>query len=60
MAGLATTLYKTVLGRTSSTAVIVIVGALFYERGVSIISDAVFDSVNNGKQWKDIKHLYEK
>ena len=46
--GLATTLYRTVLNRTSSTIVVVMVGALFYERGVSIISDAVFDSVNKG------------
>jgi len=60
MAGFVSTLYRTVLGRTSSTAVVVIVGALFYERGVSIISDSIFDSINKGKQWKDIKHLYEK
>jgi len=60
MAGFVTTLYRSVLNRTSTTALVVVVGALFYERGVHIISDAIYDSVNRGKQWKDIKHLYEK
>ncbi|CAG2177512.1 unnamed protein product [Oppiella nova] len=59
MAGLVSTLYRSVLNRTSTTMVVVILGALFYERGASMISDSIFDSVNRGKQWKDIKHLYE-
>ncbi|CAG2105745.1 unnamed protein product [Medioppia subpectinata] len=57
---LASTLYRTLLNKTSTTAVIVIVGALFYERGVQTLSDTIWDAYNPGKQWKDIKHLYEK
>uniref|UniRef100_A0A8C4R157 Complex III subunit 9 n=1 Tax=Eptatretus burgeri TaxID=7764 RepID=A0A8C4R157_EPTBU len=36
------------------------VGALMLEQGVDLLGDTVFDSLNKGKQWKDIKHLYEK
>jgi len=40
-------------------AVAVISFALIYERGVALTSDYIFDTINKGKQWKDIKHLYE-
>jgi len=34
------------------------VGAFFFERTVDGLADNLFDSINKGKQWKDIKHLY--
>ncbi|KAH7637740.1 ubiquinol-cytochrome C reductase complex subunit oxen [Dermatophagoides farinae] len=53
------TIYRTVFARTSTAALAVITMAFFFERGVSGFSDYTFDRINKGKQWKDIKHLYE-
>ncbi|KAH9420137.1 ubiquinol-cytochrome C reductase complex subunit oxen [Dermatophagoides pteronyssinus] len=53
------TIYRAVFARTSTAALAVIGMAFFLERGVSAFSDYTFDTINKGKQWKDIKHLYE-
>ena len=35
-------------------------GFFVFERTADGISDKIFDSINRGKQWKDIEHLYIK
>jgi ubiquinol-cytochrome c reductase subunit 9 len=35
-------------------------GAFVFERTADGICDSIFDRINKGKQWKDIKHLYIK
>ncbi|KAI2804635.1 Cytochrome b-c1 complex subunit 9 [Blomia tropicalis] len=57
--GFGSIIYRNVFSRTSTAALAVIGAAFFFERGVSEFSDYTFDSINKGKQWKDIKHLYE-
>ncbi|KAH9389730.1 Ras [Tyrophagus putrescentiae] len=52
-------LYRGVFSRASTSVLGVIVGAFFLERSCAEIADYVFDNANKGKQWKDIKHLYE-
>jgi len=39
-------------------AVAVISVAFVYERGCELASDYIWDSINKGKQWKEVKHLY--
>ncbi|KYM94474.1 PREDICTED: cytochrome b-c1 complex subunit 9 [Cyphomyrmex costatus] len=56
---LAGTLYNLVLKRTSTFTVAVLACAFMFERGFDMASDKIFDSINKGKQWKDIKHKYE-
>jgi len=60
MAGITTVVYNAVLKRTSTWLVAGLVTAFFFERGVDVSTDAIFDNINRGKQWKDLKHLYEK
>lgn len=57
--GFLTTLYNGVFKRTSTFALAVIVGAFFVERATDAAADAIFESVNKGKLWKDIKKNYE-
>jgi ubiquinol-cytochrome c reductase subunit 9 len=33
-------------------------GAFVFERAADGFADNLFDSINKGKQWKDIKHKY--
>jgi len=60
MAGIGTIAYNAIFKRTSTFVVAAVATAFFFDRGVDVITDGIFDSVNRGKQWKDIKHLYEK
>ncbi|XP_011171059.1 cytochrome b-c1 complex subunit 9 [Solenopsis invicta] len=53
------TLYRLVLKRTSTFTVAVIASAFVFERAFDMASEKIFDSINKGKQWKDIKHKYE-
>lgn len=58
MAGFVSTVYRAVFRKTSTLALAVIVGAFFFERGCDVIADSIYDNINKGKQWKDIKHNY--
>ncbi|KYN33350.1 Cytochrome b-c1 complex subunit 9 [Trachymyrmex septentrionalis] len=57
--GFSSTLYNLVLKRTSTFTVAVLVSAFIFERGFDMASEKIFDTINKGKQWKDIKHKYE-
>ena len=51
--------YNAIAKRTSTFALSIVVGALVFERAYDSITNAVFESHNRGKLWKDIKHQYE-
>ncbi len=53
------TLNRTVFKRTSTFAVAIAGGAFFFERTFDVASQAIFENINKGKLWKDIKHKYE-
>ncbi|KAG5305968.1 QCR9 protein, partial [Pseudoatta argentina] len=57
--GFSSTLYNLVLRRTSTFTVAVLASAFIFERGFDMASEKIFDTINKGKQWKDIKHKYE-
>jgi len=48
-----------VFKRTSTFAVAIIASAFFFERAFDVAADSIFESVNKGKLWEDIKHKYE-
>jgi len=55
---ISTRIYRSVFSKASRVAVVVIVGAFVVQRGTDIFGDSLYDRINYGKQWKDIKHLY--
>jgi ubiquinol-cytochrome c reductase subunit 9 len=57
---LSATVYNVFFKRSSTYLLTTVVGAFFFERFSDQLCDNIFDSINRGKQWKDIKHLYEK
>lgn len=79
---IASVAYNAVFKKTSTFVAAAVVTAFFFERGVDVLTDTIFDNYNRGvsdlslhpalcspapshpqyeqKQWKDIKHLYEK
>ncbi|XP_012280647.1 cytochrome b-c1 complex subunit 9 [Orussus abietinus] len=60
MAGISSTVYNALFKRTSTFALTILVGSFFFERAFDLVSTSIFESVNKGKLWKDIKHKYEK
>ncbi|CAF99242.1 unnamed protein product [Tetraodon nigroviridis] len=56
---LANSLYQTLFRRTSTFAITIMVGAVFFERMFDQGGDAIFEQLNRGKLWKHIKHNYE-
>ncbi|XP_017125662.1 cytochrome b-c1 complex subunit 9 [Drosophila elegans] len=52
-------IYNTLFKRTSTYAVAIIASAFFFERAIDVTSTTIFESVNKGKLWKDIKGKYE-
>ncbi|EDV36710.1 uncharacterized protein Dana_GF13094 [Drosophila ananassae] len=52
-------IYNTLFKRTSTYAVAIIASAFFFERAVDVSSNLIFETVNKGKLWKDIKGKYE-
>ncbi|KPJ11617.1 Cytochrome b-c1 complex subunit 9 [Papilio machaon] len=52
-------LNRNVFKRTSTFALVVAGGTFFFERTFEVISVGIFESINKGKLWKDIKHKYE-
>ncbi|KOC68056.1 Cytochrome b-c1 complex subunit 9 [Habropoda laboriosa] len=56
---MANALYNWIFKRSSTFAVAILVGSFFFERSFDLISDQIFENVNKGKLWKDIKHKYE-
>jgi ubiquinol-cytochrome c reductase subunit 9 len=53
-------IYGLLFKRSSTYFLTLVTGVFVFERFSDGLSDSVFDSINRGKQWKDIKHLYVK
>jgi ubiquinol-cytochrome c reductase subunit 9 len=53
-------IYNIFFKKSSTYFLTLVAGALFFERFSDGLADSLFDSINRGKQWKDIKHLYVK
>ncbi|KAG9335076.1 hypothetical protein JZ751_005752 [Albula glossodonta] len=51
--------YNLLFRRTSTFAITVMIGAVFFERMFDQAGNAMFDQLNHGKLWKHIKHKYE-
>uniref|UniRef100_A0A8C6TJC4 Complex III subunit 9 n=1 Tax=Neogobius melanostomus TaxID=47308 RepID=A0A8C6TJC4_9GOBI len=51
--------YNLLFRRTSTFAITIMVGAVFFERLFDHGGDFVFEQMNRGKLWKHIKHNYE-
>ncbi|KAM4527454.1 cytochrome b-c1 complex subunit 9 [Leuresthes tenuis] len=56
---LAKSVYNLLFRRTSTFAVTIMVGAVFFERIFDQGGDTIFEQMNRGKLWKHIKHNYE-
>lgn len=54
------TIYNIFFKKSSSYFLTLMAGAFLFERIADGAADSLFDNINRGKQWKDIKHLYEK
>uniref|UniRef100_A0A060T5W6 Complex III subunit 9 n=1 Tax=Blastobotrys adeninivorans TaxID=409370 RepID=A0A060T5W6_BLAAD len=54
----ATTIYNTVFKRNTVFVSTVFFSAFFYDVAFHNTFDRIFDSLNQGKQWKDIRHRY--
>uniref|UniRef100_UPI00398F4DF3 cytochrome b-c1 complex subunit 9 n=1 Tax=Pristiophorus japonicus TaxID=55135 RepID=UPI00398F4DF3 len=52
--------YNLLFRRTSTFALTIVLGAVFFERVFDQAGDTLFDHLNEGKLWKHIKHNYEK
>ncbi|XP_041667380.1 cytochrome b-c1 complex subunit 9 [Cheilinus undulatus] len=56
---LAKSVYNLLFRRTSTFAITIMVGAIFFERMFDQAGDALFEQMNRGKLWKHIQHKYE-
>lgn len=54
------TIYNIFFKRSSTYFLTLVVGAFAFERFADGLADQIFDSINRGKQWKDIKNNYIK
>ncbi|XP_041052310.1 cytochrome b-c1 complex subunit 9-like [Carcharodon carcharias] len=52
--------YNLMFKRTSTFALSIVLGAIFFERVFDQAGDAVFEHINEWKLRKHIKHNYEK
>ncbi|XP_062867700.1 cytochrome b-c1 complex subunit 9 [Trichomycterus rosablanca] len=57
---LAGSVYNLLFRRTSTFTITIMVGAVLFERLFDQGGDALFDNLNRGKLWSQIKHNYEK
>lgn len=53
-------IYNIFFKRSSTYFLTLVAGAFVYERFFDNLSDRIFDHINRGKQWKDIKQNYIK
>ncbi|KAL3857740.1 hypothetical protein ACJMK2_012380 [Sinanodonta woodiana] len=56
---IATKIYQTLFRRTSTFALTIVVGTLFFERAFDEGTGYIFDRINAGKQYKDLKKQLE-
>jgi len=57
--GLLAGIYGSLFKRTSTFALCIGVGVIGFERAFDSAADYVWESRNQGKLWKDIKHKYD-
>ncbi|KAI8391597.1 cytochrome b-c1 complex subunit 9 [Radiomyces spectabilis] len=57
--GISRTIYNTIFKRNSVFITSIFAGAIAFNMGFDTVTDKVWDNMNQGKQWKDIKHKYE-
>jgi hypothetical protein len=58
MPSLSARIYSVVFKRSSTYFLAIAAGVFLFERTADGLADKVFDEINKGKQWKDIKDLY--
>ncbi|KAK2766311.1 qcr9 subunit 9 of the ubiquinol cytochrome-c reductase complex [Arachnomyces sp. PD_36] len=58
MAGISSAIYNTIFRKNAVFLSTVFVGAFAFELGFDKASDKIWDTVNQGRQWKDIRHQY--
>ncbi|PIK53763.1 putative cytochrome b-c1 complex subunit 9-like [Apostichopus japonicus] len=49
------TVYNAVFKRTSTFALAIVVGAVFFERCFDQLGDGLYNYINQGKQFKDLR-----
>ncbi|KAK3607242.1 hypothetical protein CHS0354_009973 [Potamilus streckersoni] len=52
---ISTKIYQTLFRRTSMFTLTIVVGALFFERAFDESTEYIFNRINAGKQYKDLK-----
>ncbi|XP_066255839.1 cytochrome b-c1 complex subunit 9 [Euwallacea similis] len=55
---LGSTIYNSIFKRSSTFALTLVGAAFIFERGFDLTCDGIFDNINKGKSWKDIKNNY--
>ncbi|PBC33456.1 cytochrome b-c1 complex subunit 9 [Apis cerana] len=56
---MANALYNFIFKRSSTFTIAIIASSFFFERAFDLISNEMFEQINKGKLWKDIKDQYE-
>ncbi|KAI9300747.1 cytochrome b-c1 complex subunit 9 [Cunninghamella echinulata] len=57
--GITRTIYNTVFKKNSVFVTSIFVSAIAFEVAYDSTTSKIWDNLNKGKQWKDIKHKYE-
>ncbi|KAI8098899.1 cytochrome b-c1 complex subunit 9 [Halteromyces radiatus] len=57
--GLARGVYNTFFKKNSAYVTTIFASAIAFEVVFDSASSRIWDNINKGKQWKDIKHKYE-
>ncbi|KAG5294480.1 UQCRX/QCR9 like ubiquinol-cytochrome C reductase family protein [Histoplasma ohiense] len=58
MAGITGMIYNSLFRRNTTFLGSIFIGAFAFEMAFDSISNRIFDSLNKGRQWKDIRHQY--
>jgi ubiquinol-cytochrome c reductase subunit 9 len=58
MSSLGGRIYTLFFKKSSTYFVSLVAGVFLFETAADQGANYIFDSINRGKQWKDIKHLY--
>ncbi|KAI5292107.1 hypothetical protein KEM52_006612 [Ascosphaera acerosa] len=56
----ANAIYNSLFRRNAVYLTSIFVGAFAFEMAFDTVSDRIWDSMNKGRQWKDIKYRYMK
>ncbi|KAL1966302.1 hypothetical protein VTN77DRAFT_4655 [Rasamsonia byssochlamydoides] len=60
MAGLSQLIYQTFIQRNAVFLTTIFASAFAFEIAFDTASNKIWDSINRGRQWKDIRHKYIK